>query len=61
VEIVTVACTFSTDEARMPEFWNGPSILVTRRKLPAVAYIDDRAIRFTSWDQALADLAEVTS
>ena len=25
--------------------------------LVAVAYIDDRGIRFTSWDQALADLA----
>lgn len=38
-------------------FWNQRGyLLVTRRKLPAIAYIDDRAIRFTSWDQALADL-----
>lgn len=38
-------------------FWNERGyLLVTRRKLPAVAYIDDRAIRFTAWDQALADL-----
>jgi hypothetical protein len=38
-------------------FWNERGyLLVTRRKLPAVAYIDDRAIRFSSWDQALADL-----
>ena len=38
-------------------FWNERGyLLVTRRKLPAVAYIDDRAIRFTDWDQALSDL-----
>jgi hypothetical protein len=39
------------------QFWNQRGVLlVTNRKLPAIAYIDDRAIRFTSWDQALADL-----
>jgi len=39
-------------------FWHERGyLLVTRRKLPALAYIDDRAIRFASWDQALADLA----
>jgi hypothetical protein len=32
-------------------------LLVTNRKLPAVAYIDDHGIRFASWEQALADLA----
>ena len=42
------------------EFWNEQGVLlVTDRKLPAVAYIDDRAIRFTDWPQALADLANV--
>jgi len=41
------------------EFWNERgTLLVTDRKLPAVAYIDDRGIRFTSWDQALTDLAK---
>lgn len=40
------------------EFWNGRGeILVTNLKYPAVAYIDDRGIRFESWDQALADLS----
>lgn len=29
---------------------------VTSYKVPAVAYIDDRGIRFESWEQALADL-----
>lgn len=39
------------------EFWNDQTqILVTNRKYPAFAYIDDRGIRFTSWDQALSDL-----
>lgn len=42
------------------EFWNEQGVLlVTDRKLPAVAYIDDRGIRFTSWNQALSDLADV--
>ena len=40
------------------EFWNEQgALLVTDRKLPAVAYIDDRGIRFRSWKQALAALA----
>lgn len=40
-------------------FWNQRGVLlVTNRKLAAVAYIDDRAIRFESWGQALSDLAE---
>lgn len=45
----------------VPEFWNEMgTLLVTQRKLPAVAYIDDRGIRFESWGQALDDLAEFT-
>ncbi|RJL19347.1 hypothetical protein [Bailinhaonella thermotolerans] len=40
-------------------FWDDPArVLVTPRKLPAVAYIDDRAIRFVDWPQALGELAE---
>jgi hypothetical protein len=42
---------------KLREFWNDrDQVLVTNRKLPAVAYIDDRGIRFHSWGQALADL-----
>lgn len=38
-----------------PAFWNDQKIiLVTNRKLPAVAYIDDRAVPFTTWDHLLA-------
>jgi hypothetical protein len=34
--------------------WNERGyLLVTSRKLPAVAYIDDRGVRFESWAQAL--------
>lgn len=41
-------------------FWDERgTLLITNRKLPALAYIDDRAIRFASWDQALADFAEL--
>lgn len=45
---------------RVPEsgFWDERGrLLVTDRKLPAVAYVDDRALRFTSWSQTLQDLA----
>jgi hypothetical protein len=39
------------------KFWNQKGLLlVTNRKLPAIAYIDDRGIRFTDWAQALDDL-----
>lgn len=45
--------------AGTPKFWDDTTrLLVTSRKLPAVAYIDDRAIHFRNWDQALADLAQ---
>lgn len=38
-------------------FWNERgTLLVTRRKLPARAYLDDRAVLFTSWDAALQEL-----
>lgn len=38
-------------------FWNmRGQLLVTNRKLAAVAYLDDRAVRFTDWPQALSDL-----
>jgi hypothetical protein len=41
------------------QFWNERNLLlVTNRKLPAIAYIDDRAIRFETWDQALADVED---
>lgn len=56
-----IECTTRIDPLRpwrRGPFWNQRGVLlVTNRKLPAVAYIDDRAIRFETWEQALADLA----
>lgn len=41
-------------------FWDDVTrLLVTGRKLAAVAYVDDRAIRFESWHQALTDLEDL--
>jgi hypothetical protein len=42
------------DEVRVvPEgvqFWNEKGVVgITSRKLAAIAYIDDRAVRFTNW------------
>jgi hypothetical protein len=33
---------------------------VTNRKPAAAIYLDDRAVRFISWDQALKDIKEAT-
>lgn len=56
--------TVTTDDSMFRhDVWDGVvwsergTLLVTNRKLAAIAYIDDRAIRFTSWGQALADVA----
>ncbi len=50
----------ATDPASVVTFWDTPNVLlVTDRKLAAVAYIDDRAIRFEDWDQALDDLGDL--
>lgn len=48
---------FSTRTGYDGPFWNERGVLlVTNRKLAATAYLDDRAVRFENWDQALADL-----
>lgn len=37
------------------DYWDRIGVIgVTNRKLPALAYIDDRAIRFTSWSDVLS-------
>ncbi|MEW9530769.1 hypothetical protein [Microbispora sp. NPDC049125] len=41
-------------------FWHERDrILVTGRKLPAIAYIDDRAVAFRDWGRALSDVAAI--
>lgn len=38
------------------KFWSDQEhLLISHRKLPAVAYIDDRGIRFYNWGQALTE------
>lgn len=48
------------DDPRVPgraHFWNDPEyVLITNRKLPAMYYVDDRAIRHVSWDQTLEQI-----
>jgi hypothetical protein len=52
-----IECEWVTDLRNLPQFWrHRNSLLITPVKLPAIAYIDDRGIRFDSWDQALTDL-----
>jgi hypothetical protein len=42
---------------RRKPFWNTQGLLlVTDRKLPAIAYVDDRAVRFEDWWQSLRAL-----
>lgn len=52
-----VECTTTlprTWYGRRKPFWNTQGLLlVTDRKLAAIAYIDDRAVRFTDWPDAL--------
>ena len=48
------------DDHRVPgraNFWNDTEhVLITNRKLPAMYYVDDRAIRFVDWDQTVAQI-----
>lgn len=44
----------------LSEFWNEREhVLVTNRKLPAVAYVDDRAVKFFNWRQTMHELDNV--
>ena len=54
--------TCRTDDAfDEREFWDViGTVLISQRKYPAIAYIDDRGIRFISWPQALDDLERLT-
>jgi hypothetical protein len=55
-----IECVLGHRAARQ-HFWNRKGVLlITNKKFPAIAYIDDRGIRFTDWTQTLADLAEFT-
>jgi hypothetical protein len=44
------------------QFWNETSVvLVSNRKLPAVAYLDDRAVVFESWSTALRQIMKLVN
>lgn len=48
---------FAVDSDNGSPTWNTPGvILVTNRKLPASIYVDDRGLRFWSWQQALPEI-----
>lgn len=53
-----IECTTRLPRAwwgRRKAFWNEQGVLlVTDRKLAAAAYIDDRAVRFVNWPDALS-------
>lgn len=59
---VVIFSTRPADQIRpwIAERWpdRGAEVEITDRKLPAIAQIDDRAIRFESWPQALTDLED---
>lgn len=51
-----IPCTTEHDEV----FWNEQGILlITNHKYPAVAYIDDRAIKFENWPQTMGEIAKL--
>ena len=53
---------FDTIHRETKERWHTRGILlVTNRKLPAIAYIDDKGIRFTDWKGAAAEIDVLTS
>lgn len=60
----TIECTTwlpRTWYGRRKRFWNQRGILlVTDRKYPATDYIDDRAVRFTTWPETLKQIKVVT-
>lgn len=55
------ACPDCKGTGRIMSWTRRGLLLVTNRKLPALVYVDDRALRFESWTQTLADVAAVTA
>lgn len=57
-EVVIFSTRNGNDIADWLQRWGFPAYRVTNVKEPAVAQIDDRAIRFADWEQAAAELRE---
>ncbi|MFD8226891.1 hypothetical protein ACFV16_22270 [Streptomyces massasporeus] len=48
------------DEDPTRNFWSTQGVLlVTQKKLVAIAFIDDRAIPFRTWDQAMTEVGKL--
>ena len=42
------------------QFWSDPDwLLITDQKLPALAYVDDRGVRFENWQDTLGQLGAI--
>lgn len=51
---------FKTDRDNGSPTWETEGILlVTNRKLPALIYVDDRGLRFYSWETAVSQIEEL--
>ena len=46
------------DDGTISKWAKGDTVLVTNQKLPAVAYLDDRAVRFLDWETVPAQLLD---
>jgi hypothetical protein len=54
-----VTCCVVDEVWEKPQFWNRQdAVLVTNRKLPAVVYVDDRALKFENWPDTLTTLID---
>jgi hypothetical protein len=52
-EVVIFSTRDSDQIVKWLEFWDFPEYKITNEKIPAVAIIDDRAIRFVNWGLAI--------
>lgn len=57
---MTTEAEWVDESHHLPKFWNETdTVLVTNRKLPALVYVDDRALRFNSWTETADRLWEL--
>jgi hypothetical protein len=64
-EIIIHTCWAQTESGKAAvekwlEYWRFPAIEVTAMKPRADVYLDNKAIRFENWEQALTDIKAVS-
>lgn len=60
--VTTDDTEFKHDREWNGKFWDVPNVLlITNRKLGAEVYIDDRGLRFETWEQTLNDIERLTT